>query len=143
MTLMEPSDHRRPFGQRGYRPVGLLREIRRPTWIGWAGPGKSSYRVQIRTITVRNGRLVLLDAGHQVQGRHAKDTFQCQDILPQLRHGHAACFKRYHGIVYRHTVKSPPMLADHRAFDQGRLLIDSCELVDEDGRMALSVPSTF
>ena len=136
MTLMEPRIIAGRSAKGDIDPVGLLREIR-ANMDRMGGSGKSSYRVQIRTITVRNGRLVLLDADTKFKVVMQKIHFSVKTSFPS------------YGMAMRlassDITVSVPSYRDVTAhargiigFDQGRLLIDSCELVDEDGRIALS-----
>jgi len=116
--------------------VGLFREVR-ANIDRLGGSGKSSYAVQIRTITVRNGRIVLLDAETRLKIVMQKINFNVKTSFP----GTVMAMR----LASSEITISVPAYRDITAhargnigLDQGRLSFDSCELIDEDATFALS-----
>ncbi len=116
--------------------AGLLREVR-ANIDRLGGSGKSSYDVQIRTITVRNGRIVLLDADTRLKIVMEKINFSVKTTFP----GNSMAMR----LASSEITLSVPAYRDITAhargtigLDQGRLSFDSCELFEEDTRTALS-----
>jgi len=116
--------------------VVFLREIR-ATIDRLGKSGKSSYDVQIRTITVRNGRIVFFDTDSRIQIVMQKINFNVKTSFPN------------YGMVMRLASSditiSVPGYHDFTAqargiigLDQGRLSFDSCELYDEDTKITLA-----
>lgn len=99
--------------------------------------GKSSYDVQIRTITARNGKFVLLDEGSRLKMLIQKINFNAKTSFP----GNSLSLR----LASSDIILSIPAYRDITAhakgvieYDQGRLSFDSCELFEEDTRFSLS-----
>ena len=116
--------------------VELLRVVR--TNLDRVGTsGKSPYDVQIRTITVRNGKLVLLDADTRLKIVTDKINFSIKTTFPGL--------SMVMRLVSADITASLPAYRDISArargyigLEQGKLTFDSFELFEEDTKMALS-----
>ncbi len=116
--------------------AGLLREVRanidRP-----GRSGKSSYDVKIRTITARNGKIVLHDASTNTTFAMEKINFNVKTTFPG-----ASMTMRVLSSEITLSVPAYREVTAHArgviGFDQGRLSFESCELFEEDARIALS-----
>lgn len=116
--------------------AGLLREVRAKV-DRLSRSGKSAYDVQIRTITVRNGRIVLLDADTRLKIVMEKINFNVKTSYPS--------YGMNMRLASSDFIVSVPAYRDITAhargiigLDQGRLSFDACELYEEDTRIALS-----
>ena len=116
--------------------ASLLREIRAN--VDRLGKtGKSSYDIDIRTIAVRNGKIVLIDADTRTKIVMHKINFSVKATFP----GYGMTMRLASSDI---TVSVPAYrdIAAHArgivVFDQERLSFESCELSEEDTRIALS-----
>jgi autotransporter translocation and assembly factor TamB len=116
--------------------AGLFREVR-ANIDRLGSSGKSSYDVQIRTITVRNAKLVFFDDGTRLKVLMQKINFNVKTSFP----GNSMTMRLASSDI---TVSIPSYrdIAAHAhgiiAYDQGRLSFDSCELFEEDTKISLS-----
>jgi hypothetical protein len=99
--------------------------------------GKTSFDVQIRAITVRNGRIVLLDADTRVKIDAQKINFNVKTTFP----GNSMAMR----LASSELTLSVPAYRDVTAhargiigLNKGRLSFDSCEIVADDARITLS-----
>jgi len=136
ITIMEPRISANRAAGGDIDLVELLREVRAN--IDRQGkPGKKSYDVQIRTITVKNGKIVLIDADTQMKIVMQKINFSVKTSFPV----YSMALRLASNDI---TISIPAYrdIAVHAkgiiGLDQERLSFDSCELFDEDTRIALT-----
>ncbi len=97
-------------------------------------PGSSSYAVQIRTITVRNGKAVLSDAGTKTTVTMSRLNLKMKLSLPNISFNVR--------LTSGDLTIAAPAFRDIKGqargsinYDQGRLSLDNCELAAEDTRL--------
>jgi translocation and assembly module TamB len=116
--------------------AGLLREVR-ANIDRQSTSGKASFDVQIRTITVRNGSIVFLDADTRLKIDVQKINLNIKTTFP----GNSMVMR----LSSSELTLSVPAYRDITAhargiigFDKGRLSFDSCEIVEDDTKITLS-----
>lgn len=136
MTLLEPRIIASRSAGGDVDLAGLVRQIRAN--IDRQGmSGKTAYEVQLRTITVRNGRIVILDADTRSKIVMQKINFNVKTSFP----GYGMAIRLTSGDI---TISLPAYraISGHVrgafGYDQGRLTFDSCELFDDDARIVLT-----
>jgi autotransporter translocation and assembly factor TamB len=136
ITIMEPRISANRAADGDIDLVDLLHEVRAN--IDRQGrSGKKSYDVQIRTIAVKQGRIVLIDADTRMKIAVQKINFSAKTSLP----GYSMALRLASSDI---TISIPAYrdIAAHArgiiGLDQERLSFDSCELFDEDTRIALA-----
>lgn len=136
ITLLEPRISANRFAGGDIDLAGLLREVRAN--IDRQGrSGKSSYNIQIRTITVRNGKIAFLDAETRSKIVMQKINFNVKTSFP----GYGMTMR----LASSDITVSIPAYRDITAhargtvgLDKEKISFDPCELFEEDAKISLS-----
>ena len=136
ITILEPRINANRSTGGDIDLAGLFREVRINV-DRQSRSGKSSYDIDIRTIAVRNGNIVLIDAESRMKIAMQKINFSVKTSFP----GYGMTMR----LASSDIAISIPAYRDITAhargiigFDHKKISFDSCELFDEDTRIALT-----